>query len=314
MENFSKFFDSILSGNSESVAKPKETTAPTPINNDNNICNSNNINNSGEQPVSTFPIEDYYLLSNEIILSASKLYNNLYGSALVPYPFIAYYYSKVANASQYADYYLKKFLVLFNNKQNNIANGINIFSRAYSDDSEIKFTTKNSHIPQLSQTYSIELSNRLLKKTITYSDKIDDSLRTAVSNLRQSFDTIESEVQTSDFKLGFLEYVSTLKPMAQAKVTQQTSRTRSYIAPPKQEKAKKVSNIFLPKIKLKGKFPVSQTYSRIDSAYFSRKFIEGYRSYDLVKKYGFRLAKYTAGFEEKRIELFNPKKSAFDLF
>lgn len=314
MENFSKFFDSILSGSSEVAPKSSTPPASKPINNDNNIYNSNSINNSSEQTAGPFPVDDYYLLSNEIILSGSKLYNNIYGSALVPYPFIAYYYARVAEASQSADYYLKKFLVLFNNKQNNIANGINIFCRFYHDDSEIKFTTKNSHIPQLSQTYSIELSSKLLKKNITYSNKIDNSLRTAISNLHNIFDSIEEGVKTGNFKLGFLEYVSTLKPIAQAKVTPSTPRKKTYIAPPKQEKSKKVSNIFLPKIKIKGKFPVSQTYSRIDSAHFSSKFIEGHRSYELVKKYGFYSAKYTPGFEEKRIALFNPKKSAFDLF
>lgn len=314
MENFSKFFDSILSGNSETKGSTQTPPARVPINNDINIYNSNNINNSSEPPVKTFPIEDYYLLSNEVILSASKLYNNLYSSNTIPYPFIAYYYSKVADASYSSDYYLKKFLLLFNNKQNNIANAVNIFSRAYKEDCEVKFTTKNSHIPQLSQTYSIELSKRLLNKTIAYSNKIDNSLRTAIFNLRGIFDSIEAESATGNFKLGFLEYLSTLKPITQAKSNNPAPHTKTLIAPPKQEKAKKVSNIYLPKITIGGKFPTSQTYSRIDSAHFAWKFIEGYRSYNLVRKYGFQSAKYTAGFETKRIALFNPQKSAFDLF
>lgn len=318
MENFSKFFDSIISGNSSEEPKASATEN---TNNDNNIYNSNNNINSGEPEIKVFPSEDYYLLSNEIILGATKLHGELYDSLSVPYAFVAFYMSEFAKYTQHHDYYLKKFLVLFNNKQNNIANAVNIFSRTYKEDCSIKFVNKHTHIPQLKQSYHIEISKNLSKKIIYYSDKIDNNLRTAVDNTRKIINTIDTTTSERNFKYNYLEYVSTLKtanPTVSENEPEETprrrTRRRTVIAPPREEKEQKITSISLPVLKIGKVYPASLTHSRIDSAHFAWKFIESDRLYNIIKRYKITRVKYTKGFESKRKSLFEVKKSAFDLF
>lgn len=317
MENFSKFFDSIISSNN-SNEKPQGLAPAT--NNDNNIYNS--INNINSSDTKTFPSEDYYLLANEIILGATKLHKKLYDDLTVPYIFISFYMTQFATYTDEHGYYLKKFLILFNNKKNNIANAINIFSRAYPKDSAIKLINKNSHLPQLKQSYYLEVSKSLSQKTIGYSEKIDNNLRFAITQTRKIIDTIDATAKEKNFNFNYLEYITqnnvvTNVQTVASQSTPQTppeTKTRKVIAPPKQPSQEKISNITLPKLKIGKVYPTSFTHSRIDSAYFTHNFLEGHRLYTLVQKYRFIKVKYTDGFEAKRKSLFEVKKSTFDLF
>lgn len=317
MEKFSKFFDSIVSGNTGLKKEAGDLRQHESNNNDNIYINNNiNINNS------PFPIEDYYLLSNEIILGAIKLYHKLYNSLDVPFPFIGYYYTEFASDNSNHTNYLQRFLVLFHNKKNNLANAIAIFEKSNHSQTEIKHIKKSSIFNSLKQGFYLVASKELLSKEIVYSDKIDTNLKTAIDETRKTLEYIELSVVARSFKARYLNYLSNIQAdtlSSKVEINKKSAdtsdeRARKIIAPPKQEKPQTVSAIMLPKLSTGKIFPTSFTHSRIDSAHFARKFLEADRIYNLVKKYKFSKARYTEGFETKRKELFKPKKSSFDLF
>lgn len=325
MENFSDFFDSVVSGkekatNSATIEAPEHT-----INNDNNIYNNTNINNSEQQ---IFPIEDYYLLSNEIIIGAARQYYSLYESLTIPYAFIAFYFKQFEQVSENPSYYLKKYLLLFENKKNNIANIITIFTKTYSSQSEIKYIKKTSIFNDLKQGYYLKLDNDLAEKIIVYKSDIDSNLNQAILEVRENINRIADSAIEKNLKYNYIDFLSKSNETESSiptiteisfddEPTQENltaARKKKLIAPPKQEKAEKVSSISLPKLKLTKPYITSYTHSRIDSSKFAFKFMEPHSAYELIKKYKFKIATFTDGFETKRTKLFEVKKSTFDLF
>ena len=313
MEKFSKFFDSIVSGKSSGIDATDNSSAS--INNDNSIYNnSNNIYSEN------FPIEDYYLLSNEIILGAIKLHKKLYDSNTISYYFIAYYFKVFGQIKSPRSNYLNHFLILFHNKKNNVANAIAIFQKSYKKQSEIKHINKSSIFSGLKQGYYLDVASSLNKFEINYSPNIDINLKTAISDTRSFISEIEYSVKTSGFKSNYLDFLSNSGNEQYSQVSLKTSpktpkiEPKRVIAPPKQEKEQRISTIAIPKLSTGKIFPTSFTHSRIDSAHFASKFLEGDQTYKLIKKYKFIKVKYNEGFETKRKELFTPPKSSFDLF
>lgn len=324
MENFSSFFD--LSGKQQSPAsspsqdKPDiETSVQFSTYNDNIIDNNTNINNS------SFPTEDYYILSNEIILGAIKQHKLLYDTTTVPYAFIAFYFNEYSRHQSFQDSFTKQFLVLFHNKKNNVANAINIFARANSNVAEIKYIKKASLFSDLKQGYYLDCKDVLTKRVVSYNNKISSDLKGAIECTRAIIDHIASTVKDSNFKLNYLQFLTnnggdnkTIPTLPEIKFGANNQPTyakqKQFIAPPKQEQQKRISNISLPKLKTNRIYPTSLTMSRIDSAHFAFKFVESDRMYNLLKKYKFCRVSYTEGFEKKRKALFAENKSDYDLF
>lgn len=324
MENFSSFFD--LSGKQQSPAsspsqnKPNtETSVQFSTYNDNIIDNNTNINNS------SFPTEDYYIISNEIILGAIKQHKLLYDTTTVPYAFIAFYFNEYSRHQSFQDSFTKQFLVLFHNKKNNVANAINIFARANSNVSEIKYIKKASLFSDLKQGYYLDCKDVLTKRVVSYNNKISNELKGAIECTRAIIDHIASTVKESNFKLNYLQFLSnnggdnkTIPTLSEIKFNGSSSyaveKQKQYIAPPKQEQQKRVSNISLPKLRIGKIYPTSLTMSRIDSAHFAFSFVEADRMYNLLKRYKFNRVSYTDGFDKKRKTLFTEPKSNYDLF
>ena len=324
MENFSKFFDDAIKNGNLNENKPVQSMY---MNKDNTIYyNIDNIDSDPEK-IHTFPAEDYYLLANELILGASKLYNKSYDSRSVPFAFIAFFIGEFSLHFEIKSAYLKKFLILFNNKQNNVANAINVFIRAYKKDADIKIVQKNSLFNSLKAGHYLFISNELCNKTIAYSNKIDANLKTAIDETRRIITSIDETAKETALKAKYLNFLSeessnsdTLPSANEIKIYDENNnpktkpKKKKLIVPPKQEKEDKVSNISLPRLKIGRMFPTSFTHSRIDSAHFAFKFMEVDRAYQLVKRYKFSRANYTDGFETKRKSLFETKKSSFDFF
>ena len=313
MEKFSEFFESVVSADKKANSKA-EITNQKPLYNNDNLYISNNIYNNSEQP-KVFPTEDYYILANEIILGSSNLYLSLYDSYIIPFTFIDFYFNQFNTKSEDKSFYLKKFVMLFRNKKDNVSNAISIFAKVYKDQAEIK-NIKQSLFNSKTQGQHLHISKELIQKNIAYSKFIDMNLKTAIAETRNIIQNIQNTVSESNFKYNYIEFLSHKKSSNENKKAQDhvSVNQKKFIAPPKQTKSDKVSSITLPKIKLGKRFVTSLTHSRIDSSHFAFKFMDPDKTYVLIKKYHLIKAKFTIGFEEKRKSLFETKKSAFDLF
>lgn len=308
-----------MSGKSSSFKEPESPTVVSANNNDiNNMDNSSNSIYSG-----SFPIDDYYLLSNEIIYGAICLHKKLYGNLVVPYHFIGYYFKVFGQINSPRCNYLNNFLILFHNKINNVSNAISIFNKLYIEDCEIKHIKKNSIFGGLKEGYYLEAFPELIEEPIYYSPNAGVNLKNAVADIRNFINEIDFKSQQSGFKADYLDFLSkttttneTLQIGFKPHNPNQslTLRDKKVITPPKAEKEEKVSSLSLPKLKTGRFFPTSFTHSRIDSAHYATAFLEGDRTYNLLRKYKFTQAKYTDGFEEKRKALFETDKTSFDLF
>ena len=313
MENFSKFFDDIMSGKSN-TPREFDSTPLSANNNDNNIDNTNNIYN-GE-----FPIEDYYLIANEIIFGAICTYKKLYNSLVVPYQFIGYYFQVFGKITLPRTNYLNTFLILFHNKKNNVSNAISVFNKLYLEECDIRQIKKSSIFNGLKEGFYLVVDNSLIKEPIGYSKNIDSKLKDAITDTRSFIREIEDSAEKSGFKANYLDFLS--RTTSTSETTQVSlkrdnpspNKEKRMITPPKAETEARISTITLPKLKTGRIFPTSFTHSRIDSAHFASSFLQGDRAYYIIKKYKITRVQYTDGFEEKRKALFESQKSSFDLF
>lgn len=324
MEKFSDFFNSINSNAENTNDSP---ASDVNNNNDNIIYNSNNIYNI-EDESKIFPTEDYYLIANEIILGAVRLHYELYDSFIVPYAFIAFYFKEFGKHAESKSYYLKKFLLLFENKKNNIANAITIINKTYKNHTEIKFIKKASLFKDLKQGYYLDVTRELAEKVIAYNKNIDNNLKTAIDETREIMESISNTASDANIKYNYIDFLSRSNGSDDAFPTiteidfeepkespkQVEVRKKKMIAPPKQDRPEKISNITLPRLKIGKPYITSFSHSRIDSAFFAFRFLEPHEAYALINKYKFIAVKFTKGFETKRKSLFETKKSSFDLF
>lgn len=306
MEKFSEFsFDSNPSNNS-----------PRSYNKDNNIYNSTNIDIS--RNTHTFTKLEYYMLSNLIISEAAKKYYKDYESDTTPQSYIAFYFKEVTKYTTLFTPALKKFLKQFNKKENNLDDAINIFVKTFSNQAEKKEIKKASFWGGLKPGEYLECKKSLLTKKITYNTEINNELSQAIQTINQIALKIDKTSYDKNLKYLYIDFLSqfnnneTTSAQSENKIIE--PRKKQIITPPKEKIQEKISKIILPTLKINKVFPTSSTHSRIDSAYFAFKFVEGYRAFSIIEKYHFKQVKYTEGFETKRKSLFEVKKSDFDLF
>lgn len=290
-------------------------------NNDNSI--SNNINNDiNSSQTNTFSSVDYYMFSNLIISESIKKYYKDYRDFSVPYSFIAFYFSEASKYITLQTPYLKEFFVLFHTKSNNVSDAANIFVKSFPGFAKYKYVKKQTLFNPLKQGDYIEFSPNFLAKSIEYKDTSIETQST-IDCINVISQRINSSNSSEIFKKLYIEFVttknwetnkpSTNKPTPKTKP--ETLPTRSVIAPPKaKEEKQKVSRLKLPKLQIGKVYPKSFTHSRIDSAFFAWRFVEGFRTYEIINRYKLVKVKYTDGFNKKRVELFKTKKSNFDLF
>lgn len=303
MEKFSEFNFDIKSNKN----------SPQFNNNDNNIYNSTNINIRSTTP--PFSKLEYYMLSNLIISYACKKYYTDYKSVIIPQSYIAFYFKELSKYTTLFTQSLKKFLKQFNKTENNLDNAINIFIKTFSPQAEKKEIRKVSFWNDLKPGEYIECKKSLLSKKITYEPTDNIEVEQATSNIQQITNKINQSSYDKNLKYLYIDFLSNYtKTPAPNSTKQQKIEKKQLVSPPKEKKQEKITKIKLPKLSTHRIYPISFTHSRIDSAFFAHKFLEGYKAFTLVEKYRFKEVRYTTGYEEKRKSLFEVKKSDFDLF
>lgn len=280
---------------------------------DNNIYNSNNIYNKGE-----FDSLEYYMLSNLIISEATKKYYIDYNSTSIPHSYIGFYYKEMCKYLNAFTPNLKSFMQQFSSKTNNLKDAIRIFQKTFSTDVSIKTIKRQTLFNSLKPGDYLECSKQFLEKKVTYPNINNTNLKQAINNINQIAIKIDQTSYDRNLKYLYIDFLSTLEnatePAEISTNKKQSTKKASIVEPPKQPKQERVSNIKIPRLNIGRVFPTSFTHSRIDSAYFVNKFLEGYKAFALVEKYQFKKVKYSLGFETKRKALFETKKSDFDLF
>lgn len=288
-----------------------------PNNNDKIYNNSNNIYSSG----STITNVDYYMISNLIIFKSLQKYNYDYKETIVPFSYIGFYIKETFSYTNFQTPYLKLFFNAFNNKKDNLLDSIEIFSKTFTKFIELKSIKKASFFTGLKPGEYIEVNKKFLTKEITNTAVNNNDLNEALNKIIEISKEIHSTSKEKKLKLLYIDYLSMTSDTNKQNGTVQPLKTnlnktakRTVIAPPKQLKEDKVTNIKLRKLNIGRKYPTSLTHSRIDSNYFAFKFTDGDRCYKLIEKYRFTSVKYSNGFEVKRKALFEEKKADFDLF
>lgn len=265
---------------------------------------------------------DYFLLSNLFCDHAVKKYIKIYGSYIIPYSFITFFFTKCQNFSVLINDYLDAFFYTFNNNSISFDTTMQIYSKSKKPYAKLKDISKNSILLGLKKGKYIEVNRKFVNQTLTYSSDDNKKLADSIGCLELINDTLNKKCNNRTIKKEYENYINLYKKSGKTPTYNNSGKVitgtgKQVKAPPKPLITKKVSKLVLPKIELPSIYPISSTKSRVDSRYFVYRFINSARQVELLHRYRINRVKFTKGFVNKRNEAFKvsgPKNRFADFF
>ncbi len=280
-----------------------------------------NTNVASESEVTAVKKLHFFIMCNNIIDACAKKYYKETKSLYIPYDFITFYFDE-CQKQPYADEYLKAFFLCFNNNVMPIDSIIEVFNKSKLPNFKTKDQQKDSFFSGLKTGKYIVADKHSIKRQFDYTID-DDNLKFALFELKQMLETLTLVPNLVRIKYQMFarqQNKDNINKIGQKAETQKVymhkplNTNKNVIAPPAQQKAKKVTRLIIPRLKVQGMYPKSISLSRVDSRYFAYTFMTPANQVRLINIYHLKRVAFLKSFYDKRdnAQKSGQKKSRFD--
>ncbi len=263
----------------------------------------------------------FFILCNNILDSCVKMYIKETHNVYIPYDFITFYFNE-CQKQVITDEYLYAFFLCFNNKIVNIDNIVEVYSKSKLPNLKNKIIQKDSILKGLKAGKYLIADKHSTKKDLQYTIDSNEllgattQLKVILNDIDKTKNLVKSKYaiykkQTNTKNIGKIDEKAEDQQLLKHKPLNSNKKA---ITPPSQGKVERVSKLIIPKIRVIGMYPKSQSLSRVDSRYFAYTFTTPANQVRLANIYHLKKVGLKKGFVDKRDQVMKSgtKKSKFD--
>ena len=263
----------------------------------------------------------FFIMCNNILDNCVKKYIKETHNYYIPYDFITFYFDE-CQKRMITDEYLSTFFLCFNNKIVDIDNIITVYSKSKLPNLSSKELTKDSLLKGLKAGKYLISDKHSSRKDLQYtidSQELDGAitqLNIIINDVNQTKNLVKSKytIYRKQYNKNNISKINEKAEDQKLHRHKPLNSDKKAIAPPSQGKVERVAKLIIPKIRVIGMYPKSQSLSRVDSRYFAYTFTTPANQVRLVNIYHLKKVGLKKGFVDKRDQVMKSgtKKSKFD--